>query len=125
MSVSLTKAKAIARHPEAYTIEELDDALTVIVEDDRLTEAQVIRMQRSIDPVLRRRLAERAATCTHPAEHQSADLDTNEVLCHDCGWLRDAMPWEEWASRPTAAHLLPVQWPHMPRPPADGRPTAD
>ena len=57
MSVSLIKAKAIARTPEAYSIEELDDALTRIVEDDRLSEAQVTRLQARIDPVLRARIA--------------------------------------------------------------------
>lgn len=57
MSVSLIKAKAIARTPEAYSTEELDDALTTIVEDDRLSEAQVTRLQARIDPVLRARLA--------------------------------------------------------------------
>jgi hypothetical protein len=55
--MSLIKAKAIARTPEAYTTEELDDALTVIVEDDRLSEAQVTRLQGCIDPVLRARIA--------------------------------------------------------------------
>jgi hypothetical protein len=57
MPVSLIKAKAIARTPEAYTTEELDDALTRIVEDDRLSEAQVTRLQARIDPVLRARIA--------------------------------------------------------------------
>jgi hypothetical protein len=57
MSVSLIKAKAIARTPEAYSTEELDDALTRIVEDDRLSEAQVTRLQAAIDPVLRARIA--------------------------------------------------------------------
>ena len=54
--MSLTKAKAIARTPDAYTTEELDEALTVIVEDDRLTEAQVTALQARIDPVLRARI---------------------------------------------------------------------
>ena len=61
MSVSLIKAKAIARTPEAYSTEELDDALTRIVEDDRLSEAQVTRLQARIDPVLRARIAQRQA----------------------------------------------------------------
>lgn len=117
MAMSLTKAKAVAKNPEAYTIEELDDALTVIVEDDRLTEAQVTRMQARIDPVLRARIDERSTNCQHPADRQSRDLETNEMHCADCGWLRDAMPWDEWAKLPTAAHLLPM-------PPADGRPSA-
>jgi hypothetical protein len=54
--MSLTMAKAIARHPDTYSSAELDDALTVIVEDDRLTEAQVTRLQAKIDTVLRKRL---------------------------------------------------------------------
>jgi hypothetical protein len=54
--MSLTMAKAIAKDPHAYSSAELDDALTVIVEDDRLTEAQVTRLQAIIDPVLRARI---------------------------------------------------------------------
>jgi len=88
--MSLTKAKIVAKNPNAYSNAELDEALTVIVGDDRLTEAQVTRMQAAIDPVLR------ARTCTHPAEHQSSDIVTNEVLCMVCHELRDLMPWDEW-----------------------------
>lgn len=136
MSMSFTKAKAVAKDPESYSIEELDEALDFIVNDYRLTEAQVTKMQAKIDPVLRARLAERqsriaaavvwpdmadgrptADDCTHPAERQSSDRETNEVLCEGCGWLRDLMPWEEWAQLPTEAHLIPID-------PADGRPTA-
>jgi hypothetical protein len=54
--MSLTMARAVARNPEAYSSKELDDALTTIVEDDRLSEAQVTRMQAKIDPVLRARI---------------------------------------------------------------------
>lgn len=54
--MSLSKARAVARNPEAYTTQELDDALTVIVDDDRLSEAQVTRLQNRIDPVLRARI---------------------------------------------------------------------
>ena len=119
MGMSLNKAKAVAKDPESYSTEELDDALTVIVEDDRLTEKQVTRLQAAIDPVLRARLDERAATCKHPAERQSSDLETNEVLCTDCGYLRDLMPWDEWAKLPAQAHLTP-----MADDPAVGRPSA-
>lgn len=54
--MTLTKAKAVAKNPEAFTTSELDEALTVIVEDDRLTETQVTNLQNKIDPVLRSRL---------------------------------------------------------------------
>jgi hypothetical protein len=54
--MSLSKARAVARDPEAYSNEELDAALTTIVEDDRLSEAQVTRLQGRIDPVLRARI---------------------------------------------------------------------
>lgn len=57
MSMSLTRAKAVAKDPAAHTTEELDDALTVIVDDDRLSEAQVTKLQSAIDPVLRSRIA--------------------------------------------------------------------
>lgn len=53
--MSLDKAKAIAKLPEAFSTQELDDALTVIVEDDRLTEAQVTKLQAPIDRELRTR----------------------------------------------------------------------
>lgn len=106
--MSLTKAKQVARNPEAYSIEELDDALTVIVDDDRLTAAQVTRMQAAIDPVLRKRIDARADACTHPENRQSSDRETNEILCLDCGLLRDLMPWEEWAKLPTESHLIPM-----------------
>jgi len=65
--MSLTKAKIVARNPNAYSTAELDDALTVIVEDDRLTEAQVTRMQAAIDPVLRARLADGRPTAGEEA----------------------------------------------------------
>jgi hypothetical protein len=110
--MSLTKAKAIAKDPEAYSPQELDDPLTVIVESDRLTERQVTRLQALIDPVLRSRTSKpptrRYEDCTHPAEYQSSDAETNEVLCNHCGWLRDLMTWEEWAKRPIESHLLPM-----------------
>lgn len=54
--MSLSKAKAVAKDPEAFTTQELDDALTTIVESDRLTETQVSNLQNKIDPVLRARL---------------------------------------------------------------------
>lgn len=53
MSMSLTKAKAVAKNPGLYTAPELDDALTTIVDSPDLTEAQVTRLQGKIDPVLR------------------------------------------------------------------------
>lgn len=56
MSMSLTRAKAVAKDPEACSTEELDEALTTIVESDRLSETQVTNLQNKIDPVLRRRL---------------------------------------------------------------------
>jgi hypothetical protein len=59
--MSLSKARAVARDPEAYSNEELDAALTTIVEDDRLSEAQVTRMQAKIDPVLRARITKAGA----------------------------------------------------------------
>jgi hypothetical protein len=106
--MSLTKAKAVAANPSAYSTAELDDALTVIVEDDRLSEAQVTRLQAKIDPVLRARIQQVRDTCTHPEDQQSFDLETNERHCAVCGWLRDAMPWEEWAKLPTESHLIPM-----------------
>jgi len=110
--MSLTKAKIIAKNPNAYSNAELDDALTVIVEDDRLTEAQVTRMQAAIDPVLRARLdatfAAATPDCAHLPDRQSSDPSTNEALCLDCGWLRDLMTWEEWAKLPTESHLMPT-----------------
>lgn len=54
--MTLTKAKAVAKAPETYSTAELDDALTVIVESDRLSEVQVTNLQNKIDPVLRARL---------------------------------------------------------------------
>lgn len=56
MSMSLTQAKAVAKDPSAYSIEDLDDALTTIVDSDRLSETQVTNLQNKIDPVLRSRL---------------------------------------------------------------------
>ena len=55
--MTLTKAKQIAKNPESFSTQELDDALTVIVEDDRLSETQVTNLQNKIDPVLRNRLS--------------------------------------------------------------------
>lgn len=55
--MSITKAKLVAKNPEAYTTQELDDALTAIVESDRLSETQVTNLQNKIDPVLRSRLS--------------------------------------------------------------------
>jgi hypothetical protein len=66
--MSLTKAKAVAKNPDAYSTAELDDALTVIVEDDRLTEAQVTRLQNRIDPVLRARLSDAEDSDLHHRE---------------------------------------------------------
>lgn len=56
MTVSLTKAKQIAKDPDAYSTRELDEALTTIVESDRLSEKQVSNLQAKIDPVLRDRI---------------------------------------------------------------------
>lgn len=55
-AMSLSKARAVARNPEAHTTEELDAALTTIVDDDRLSERQVTLLQNRIDPVLRARI---------------------------------------------------------------------
>lgn len=58
--MSLTKARAVAKDPESFTTQELDDALTVFVDDDRLTAVQVTALQARIDPVLRARIAAKA-----------------------------------------------------------------
>jgi hypothetical protein len=55
--MSITQAKAVAKNPTAYSTAELDDALTAILDCDRLSETQVTNLQRKIDPVLRARLA--------------------------------------------------------------------
>ncbi len=57
LTVSLSRAKAIAKAPEAATTDELDAALTAIVDSDRLSETQVSNLQAKIDPVLRSRLS--------------------------------------------------------------------
>ena len=57
--MTLTEAQQIAKNPEAYTLKELDDAMTVILEDDRLTETQVTNLLNKIDPVMQRRIAEK------------------------------------------------------------------
>jgi hypothetical protein len=62
--MSLTKAKAVAKNPEAYTAQELDDALTAIVDSDMLTEAQVTSLQNRIDPVLRARIEDGRTSAT-------------------------------------------------------------
>lgn len=54
--MSLTKAKAVAKNPTAYDVEELHDALTTILDSDRLTEQQVANLQAKIDPVMRCRM---------------------------------------------------------------------
>lgn len=106
--MSLSRAKKVAANPENYSIEELDDALTTIVDSPDLTERQVTRLQAKIDPVLRARIDARADACTHPEDRQHSDRETNEILCLDCGLLRDLMPWEEWANLPTESHLTPM-----------------
>ena len=43
------------------------------------------------------RLMERLlAACLHPDHRQSADLCSNQILCDDCGYLRDIMAWGSW-----------------------------
>lgn len=54
--MSLTRAKLVAKSPQDFTTEELDAALTTIVDSDRLSETQVTNLQAKIDPVLRARL---------------------------------------------------------------------
>lgn len=54
--MSISKAKQVAKAPEQYSTQELDDALTAIVDCDRLTEQQVSNLQANIDPALRARL---------------------------------------------------------------------
>lgn len=66
--MSLTKAKAIAKNPAAYSVEELDDALTTIVDSPDLTEAQVTRLQAKIDPMLRSKLNHPAGKGRPPAD---------------------------------------------------------
>jgi hypothetical protein len=51
--MSLTRAKAVAKDPEAFSVEELDEALSTIVDSDRLSERQVTNLQNKIDPILR------------------------------------------------------------------------
>lgn len=58
MSMSLTRAKAVAANPSSCTIEELDEALSTIVDSDRLSEQQVTNLQNKIEPELRSRLRE-------------------------------------------------------------------
>lgn len=54
--MSISKAKQVAKAPQQYSTQELDDALTAIVESDALTEQQVTNLQQKIDPELRSRL---------------------------------------------------------------------
>jgi hypothetical protein len=72
--MSLTRAKAVAKDPENCTTEELDDALTTIVESDRLSETQVTNLQNKIDPVLRRRI-----TLKDPLEMGIAAMDRDGI----------------------------------------------
>lgn len=72
MSMSLARAKAVAKNPEACTTQELDDALTAIVDSDRLSETQVTNLQNKIDPVLRSRLSD-------PLDHGIAAMDRDDI----------------------------------------------
>lgn len=54
--MTLTEAKRIAKSPDSYTTQQLDDAMTVILEDDRLSETQVTNLLNKIDPVIHQRI---------------------------------------------------------------------
>lgn len=60
--MNLSLARRIAKDPESFSTRELDDALTFIVDCDKLSEKQVSNLQAKIDPTLRKRIKDQGRT---------------------------------------------------------------
>lgn len=109
--MSLTKAKTVAKTPEAFSTEELDDAMTAILESDRLSETQVTNLLNKIDPVMRARLSVPAVPVevTYPArtavtEIQQFDRSTKvtiQCLTHPASeWMTKDPYSSRWFASP-------------------------
>lgn len=96
--MTLTEAKRIAKSPADYTTEQLDDAMTFILDSDRLSETQVTNLLAGIDREMRARIdaASKSETATYPEETRIGDIATFDrstkvqFTCtkHDIGeWL--------------------------------------
>jgi hypothetical protein len=74
MTISLTQAKKIAANPSAYTMEELDDALTAVLDSDRLSETQCSNLTAKIEAGMKAQLTPKPYI---PVEHRA--LSANDL----------------------------------------------